>query len=176
MRKISICHHRKPGREQLGKDLHFSWVAGSRVWPKRLCFPACFTKNRWAGQRNKSPDKTRSVCQVLSDGEPGPGSSRLPDAVPLTRGEPHTEVKILLPGREEQWTVHPQATETQPFPTTCELHHLDILDSSLFQGSGCCKDILSLLSHLLVEAGKLSTSALNMTWKGLVSPHLSNPT
>lgn len=103
----------------------------------------------------------RNVCQVLSSGEHGPGAAAELDAVPLTRG-------ILLERkwrshsreREEPWTVCPQTGNAAPPPPTRELCSVDILDGSLFQGSGSCKDIWSLLSHLLVEAGKFSISVL----------------
>ena len=128
--------------------------------PKGYAFPLVLRKIDEPGRGTRAQIRQEACARYSPVENAAPGAAVLPDAVSLTQGEPHKEVKILLPGREEQWTVHPQAMETQPFPTIRELHHLDILDSSLFQGSGCCKDVLSLLGHLLVEAGKLSTSAL----------------
>lgn len=50
------------------------------------------------------------------------GAATWLDAVLPTQGEPPEEMKFPLRGREAQWTVHPQAVETQPFSTLHELN------------------------------------------------------
>lgn len=64
----------------------------------------------------------QEVCARYSPvGRMALGAATRLDAVLQTQGEPPEGMKFPLQGREAQWTVHPQAVETQPFPTLLKL-------------------------------------------------------
>ena len=145
------------------------------VTQKVMLFLLVLQKNWWARQRNKSTDKMRNVCQVLSSGEHGPGAAAELDAVPLTRG-------ILLERkwrshsreREEPWTVCPQTgNAAPPHPPTWTMQ-------CRYSGWFSLPRLRELQGHLEPAqssfgwGGEIQYLCTYKTWKGLIVPHLSN--
>lgn len=137
MRKINIRHHRKWGREQLGKGLPCSLGAMSFAWPKRLHFLASLTiktAERDRGTRTQIKQEAHARYSPMEGVGPGDGRS-----AGCHTGWPRVSLerkhRAHFRARPGQWSVHPQAVETQLFPTTHGLCSLDILDGLVFSSN-----------------------------------------